>query len=74
MEDIRQNSNHQASKEKNAELSNNDKSNTVLEGNLRIKVHLGAHNEIIISYSLIGVMRKWDSKIQGQLLEMLLHK
>jgi hypothetical protein len=34
----------------------------MIEGNLRIKVHLGAHNEIIISYSLIGVMRKWDKQ------------
>jgi hypothetical protein len=34
----------------------------MLEGNLRI--HLGAHNEIIISYSLIGVMRKWEGQTE----------
>jgi hypothetical protein len=34
----------------------------MLAGNLSLKVYLGAHNKIIISYTLIGVTWKWDEQ------------
>jgi hypothetical protein len=34
----------------------------MLAENLSLKVHLGAENKIIVSYTLIEVTRKWDEQ------------